>query len=528
MHWTKVGADIDGEDANDLSGWSVSLSDDGSVVAIGAVYNDGGGDDSGHVRVYQNVGGHWSKVGGDIDGEAAWDWSGYSVSLSADGSVVAIGAINNDGVNGSNSGHVRVYAGASVMVTNSDLETAVNLWMSDKDGALSEYGDISEWHVSFITDMSSLFDGKTTFNDDISRWGVSNVTDMSNMFKDAVAFNQDIRDWNVSNVTDMSNMFKGAVAFNQDISVWNVSQGTNMSNMFQGATAFINHQFSNFEQSWHLYQPQTLRLAHAIVLAKREQELAAAAACEGQTLKAACGDPYVSPLYGDAYKLPDRGGNYRYVSTFSPYNSRFTIDADVRMLRKDEQADMLRYILAHNKDRAAKLQGRVVLDGYFFHNYLLTNCGDKLRVDMEANTINNGPLRNMSTDAFTVRMGRRAAQLVAPYHKEKNKVLYSITITTHHEAYGEIEVTLFKYANPQIRNGISMRTSRKMTRENAKGLILGYQPSKNFSIHKLGSKKDIVAYGEEAQTVSAAKKVMETFDYESSDKQAQIHFLQEQ
>ena len=265
------------------------------------------------------------------------------------------------------------------------------------------------------------------------------------------------------------------------------------------------------------------------MLAKRDQDLTVYG--DGETFKfvaAAAGDPYVSPLYGDVYKLPDRAGNYRYVSTFSPYDHRFTIDADVRMLRKDEQADMLRYILAHNKDRAAKLQGRVVLDGYFFRNYLLTNCGDKLRVDMEANTINNGPLRNMSTDAFTVRMGRREAQSVAPYHKEKNKVLYSITITTHHEAYGEIEVTLFKYANPQIRNGISMRTSRKMTRENAKGLILGYQPSKNFSIHKLGSKKDIVAYGEEAQTASTAKKVMETFDYESSDTQSQIHFLQEQ
>ena len=28
----------------------------------------------------------------DIDGEAARDWSGHSVSLSADGSVVAVGA----------------------------------------------------------------------------------------------------------------------------------------------------------------------------------------------------------------------------------------------------------------------------------------------------------------------------------------------------------------------------------------------------------------------------------------------------
>ena len=53
-----------------------------------------------------------AQIGSDIDGEAAGDKSGYSVSLSSDGTIVAIGAINNDG-NGSNSGHVRVY-GASL------------------------------------------------------------------------------------------------------------------------------------------------------------------------------------------------------------------------------------------------------------------------------------------------------------------------------------------------------------------------------------------------------------------------------
>jgi len=51
----------------------------------------------------------WSKLGADIDGELAGDESGYSVSLSADGLTVAIGAPNNQGVMGSNSGHVRVY-----------------------------------------------------------------------------------------------------------------------------------------------------------------------------------------------------------------------------------------------------------------------------------------------------------------------------------------------------------------------------------------------------------------------------------
>ena len=45
-----------------------------------------------------------------MDGEAAYDESGASVSLSADGKVLAIGAPSNSGKNGFGSGHVRVYA----------------------------------------------------------------------------------------------------------------------------------------------------------------------------------------------------------------------------------------------------------------------------------------------------------------------------------------------------------------------------------------------------------------------------------
>ena len=106
--WSQLGADINGEAAGDYSGYSVSLSSDGTIVAIGAPDNDGNGSNSGHVRVYEYSGSSWSQLGADIDGEASGDYSGSSVSLSSDGTIVAIGAPYNDG-NGSNSGHVRVY-----------------------------------------------------------------------------------------------------------------------------------------------------------------------------------------------------------------------------------------------------------------------------------------------------------------------------------------------------------------------------------------------------------------------------------
>ena len=58
------GTDIDGEanHADDRSGSSVSLSSNGGVVAIGAPWNDGGGWESGHVRVYAWSGAAWVQA----------------------------------------------------------------------------------------------------------------------------------------------------------------------------------------------------------------------------------------------------------------------------------------------------------------------------------------------------------------------------------------------------------------------------------------------------------------------------------
>ena len=67
------------------------------------------------------------QLGADIDGEAALDQSGYSVSISSDGSRVAIGAIQNSG-NGYHSGHVRVYSLPSIVVCDVYDTTYINVF----------------------------------------------------------------------------------------------------------------------------------------------------------------------------------------------------------------------------------------------------------------------------------------------------------------------------------------------------------------------------------------------------------------
>ncbi len=107
------------------------------------------------------------------------------------------------------------------------------------DGSSSDpIGDISNWDVSQVTDMSYVFFNAHTFNQDLSEWDVSQVTNMSRMFYNAYEFNGNISAWNVSQVEDMSSMFYNAEAFNQELNSWDISEVTEMKSMFSGAMSF--------------------------------------------------------------------------------------------------------------------------------------------------------------------------------------------------------------------------------------------------------------------------------------------------
>ena len=60
MLWTQLGLDIEGEAPQDVSGHSISLSADGTVLAIGAYANEGKGNVGGHVRVFKSLNGEWT------------------------------------------------------------------------------------------------------------------------------------------------------------------------------------------------------------------------------------------------------------------------------------------------------------------------------------------------------------------------------------------------------------------------------------------------------------------------------------
>ena len=145
-------------------------------------------------------------------------------------------------------------------VTSWDTSNVTNMHsMFNNNSAFNQ--DIGNWDTSNVTDMSlmfyensvfnsnldgwviapnvnSMFRGNTAFNQDIGNWDTSNVTNMYSMFWDSSVFNQDIGNWDTSSVTNMSYMFHNSTVFNQDIGNWDTSNVTNMSGMFYKNSAF--------------------------------------------------------------------------------------------------------------------------------------------------------------------------------------------------------------------------------------------------------------------------------------------------
>lgn len=106
--WIQIGNDILGDESFSRSGRSLSISPDGQVLVIGAVGNISGVPSPGLVRVYKFQESSWVQIGVDILGDEVGDHFGDSVSLSSDANTLAIGAQYSD-VNGFESGYVRVY-----------------------------------------------------------------------------------------------------------------------------------------------------------------------------------------------------------------------------------------------------------------------------------------------------------------------------------------------------------------------------------------------------------------------------------
>lgn len=137
--------------ANDFFGFSIDASTDGTTIVVGARADDDKGTDSGSVYIFtKQTGGSYLQTQKLVPSDgAAGDAFGCSVSTSADGSTIIVGAFYDDD-KGSNSGSAYIYK----KQTNGNYLQSQKLVASD--GVVNDYFGRS---VSISEDSSTIVVG---------------------------------------------------------------------------------------------------------------------------------------------------------------------------------------------------------------------------------------------------------------------------------------------------------------------------------------------------------------------------------
>ena len=163
--WMNRG-DIFSEHPNDLSGYSLSMSDDGLRLAIGSPTNAGpGGTSSGQVRLFElDPTDDWKQLATDIEGDDSWDYFGHSVAISADGTTLACGAV--EALPGE-VGYVKVYRYNDTADSFDQLGTDLGKDMQD--------------HVAFSLSLSS--DGNSLAIGFTPQEGVGNISGIARVYQ---------------------------------------------------------------------------------------------------------------------------------------------------------------------------------------------------------------------------------------------------------------------------------------------------------------------------------------------------------
>lgn len=169
-------------DHNDQFGRSLDFSLDGSVLAVGA--NQFKGTGPGYAKVFRFNGTEWNQVGQKIEGDADQDVMGRDVSLSGDGTILAVGANHND-ENGNRAGMVRIY----------EFDSNSNLWVQLGD---TFWGTEEEQRLGSSVSMSQ--DGRRVAMGGDGRF----VAEEESMEQDLLGYLITTQSWNNGSELGMS------------------------------------------------------------------------------------------------------------------------------------------------------------------------------------------------------------------------------------------------------------------------------------------------------------------------------------
>ena len=308
-----------------------------------------------------------------------------------------------------------------------------------------------QWNVSSVCDMSSMFEGAKSFNQNIGRWNTVSLKNMDRMFKDAILFNGDIRDWNTKQVKSMNETFYRAKSFNRNIGLWDITKVRNMNLMFKGARLNTEN-YDNTLNGWAAqeleYKPnfdggesRFTESAKEGVEKLRDHGWVIAGVYEVPAAKMV-GDPYITPIKGNTYKIPDEDKCYRLYQSndicvngvVEKFNNIEELNKHVNRINKQRFDNQLDSNLLHFDDM------------YFITKIIIFYQGQASVYNIEEErweTEKNSEIIEEETDDVVETLNEF-------YKNEK------ISVRTLHIYGTKFEMRVYKCENPQVHTGVEL------------------------------------------------------------------------
>lgn len=319
-------------------------------------------------------------------------------------------------------------------------------------------GDVSQWDISKVRDMSGMFENVKTLNSNFGTWNTKNMRRIDDMFK-GTSFAGDLSNWNTNYLVSANGTFELAGDV-KGIDKWNITSLRNMDRIFKGVS------ISNMDDILLSWAKQKIVYTPNLDIGDSEYSSTARPAkialssmgwnitgtyTEPMTANM-IGDPYITPIYGEVYKIPDVECCYRlYQSKNVSINGKIEKFSNIDTLNE--------MVLCINE---SKFDGKLdtenlCFDDMYFITKLVIKVGDHAcEYDLEK--------EDWVTHVPDCIQGNYHVKFIDNlnefYKKEK--------INTRQISIGDLKIKLYKCDNPQIHTGIELVSAEK----NASGILV--------------------------------------------------------
>ena len=161
------------------------------------------------------------------------------------------------------------------------------------------------------------------------------------------------------------------------------------------------------------------------------------------TIGGSVGDPHVFPMFGSKYELPNKKASYRMLQ-----GDDLIVNANTRKVTEAEGEEIKAF---YQKVTGEEAPANLMTSGVFYKNVYVESEGHRLYYNFDSAKGVASSNEYFNVETKIIRNNKKDGKYMA------DACVAQAEVTFNHSVYGETKLTFKKYANPQMKYGLSAR-----------------------------------------------------------------------